>query len=153
MKSTPNLKKEKKKQASKPVKVYLDANLFIYAYINIETIGENAKIILEDVKKGKYKAYTATLTIDEFLWKLQNELDKKLAIEASSIFFNLPNLILIPVDMGVITKAVEVYQKEDLDPRDSIHIASMKTKGIKKIFSSDSDLDRIKEIKRIDFTN
>lgn len=152
MKSIPNSKKEKKKQASKPIKVYLDANLFIYAFINTEKPGENAKNILEDIKEGKYKAYTATLTIDEFLWKIQNELDKKLASEASSIFFNLPNLTLIPVDMEVITKSIEIYQKEDLDPRDSIHIASMKTKGIKKIFSSDSDLDKIKEVKRIDFT-
>ena len=50
-----------------------------------------------------------------------------------------------------VSQAIEIYKKNKLDPRDAIHLAAMQSKKIKTIYSSDSDFDKIKEIKRIDF--
>lgn len=154
MKYTNNMKKEQEEQASKEKieKAYIDSNTFIYAAIDNEKIGTKAKNILTKVKEGKYKAYTSTLTIDEFLWKVQKEVGRELASEAVNIFFTLSNLELINVDAKIASKAIEIYKTENLDPRDAIHLAAMKEKDISVIISSDSDFDKIKDIKRIDFT-
>src|SRR3989338_2870127 len=51
--------------------------------------------ILEKIKNGAWKkAYTSTLTVDEFLWKVQKEVGRELAAEGTSIFFSLENLEL-----------------------------------------------------------
>jgi len=146
------MKKEQEGQASKKIrKRYIDANLFIYATIDNESIGKRAKNILRKIKEGEYMAYTSTLTVDEFLWRVQKEIGKELAEQTVSIFFDLPNLELINIDKQIITSAIEIYKNEKLDPRDSIHLAAMKSKNIKAIISTDPDFDKIQNIKRVDF--
>ena len=154
MESTSNMKKEPEEQDSNKAleKRYIDANLFIYAAIDKEIIGEKAKKIISEIKEGKYKAYTATLTIDEFLWRVQKEIGRKLTAEAVNLFFILQNLELVNIDIDLIIKAVDIYKTENLDPRDAIHLAAMKQKNIVAIISSDPDFDKIKGISRIDFT-
>lgn len=148
-----NMTKEQKEQDSKKESIYLDANCFIYATIDKEEIGQNAKKILEEVNNGAYKkAYSSTLTVDEFLWRVQKEVNREMSAEGSSIFFSLQNLELISIDAQIISKAIEIYKNDKLDPRDSIHLAAMQSKEIKTIISSDPDFDKIKSIKRIDFS-
>ena len=151
MLSMNNMKKEQEEQVSKE-KIYIDSNIFIYAAINNETMGKKAKNFISEIKDGKYKAYTSTLTVDEFLWRVQKEVGKELASESAIIFSTLANLELISIDTKIITNAIEIYKIEKLDPRDSIHLAAMKEKNISIIVSTDPDFDKIKNIKRIDFT-
>ena len=147
-----NMTKEQKEPDFEKESIYLDSNCFIYSSLNKEEIGKNAKKILERIKNGAWKkAYTSTLTVDEFLWKVQKEVGRELAAEGTSIFFSLENLELINIDSLIISQAIEIYKKNKLDPRDAIHLAAMQSKKIKTIYSSDSDFDKIKEIKRIDF--
>jgi len=149
MQSMNNLKKGKNEQDFKPKKIYLDTNAFIYSAIDETTIGEKSTELISKIKEGKYKAYTATLTIDEFLWRVKKEVGKEKAIKAVEIFQTLANLTLISVDMEVITKAIEIFKTTSLDPRDAIHLAAMKQKNITTIYSTDSDFDKIEDIKRI----
>ena len=148
------MKKEQEERAFKKEieKIYIDSNTFIYGAIDDEEIGKKARNILSEVNEGKYKAYTTTLTIDEFLWRVQKEVGRELASESVSIFFALANLELISVDTKIITNAMEIYKTEKLDPRDAIHLAAMREKKISAVISTDPDFDKIKGIKRIDFT-
>ena len=146
-----NMKKEPKEQDSKEI-IYIDANCFIYASLDKERIGKNAREVLEKVRTGFYKkAYTSTLTIDEFIWRIQKEVGRELASEGAEIFFSLENMNLINIDSQVIHLAIEIYKNKKLDPRDAIHLAAMQSKNIKVIISSDPDFDKIENIKRIDF--
>ena len=43
----------------------------------------------------------------------------------------------------------DVFEKTTLDPRDAIHIASMKELGLSSIISEDTDFDNIRGIERI----
>lgn len=131
---------------------YLDTNLFITAALDESENGKKARQLLNKIHKGETEGYTATLTVDEFLWKLQKDLGKERAIEAVRIFWAISHLTLISIDTIVIKKALDVYKEMLLDPRDSIHIAAMQIKGITIIISTDRDFDKIKGIKRIDFT-
>ncbi len=147
-----NMKKEQKKQDSKEA-IYIDANCFIYASLDKGIVNKNAKNILEQVKAGFYKkAYTSTLTIDEFLWRIKKEVGRELASEGAGIFFSLENLELINIDSQIMRQTIEIYKNKKLDPRDSIHLSAMQSKNIKTIISSDPDFDKIEGIKRIDFS-
>lgn len=147
-----NIKKEQEEQESKYKEVYIDSNLFINSIINIEEKGEKARNVLEEIKKGDYKAHTSVLTLYEIMWIVQNEKDKETAYESVKIIIEIPNLNFIPADMELIRKEIEIYKTENLDPRNAIHLASMKEKNISIIISSDPDFDKIKGIKRVDFT-
>lgn len=153
MTSMNNMKKEQKEpDSNNEKKVYIDSNCFIYAAIDEEEIGKRAKEIISHIKEGKYKAFTSTLTVDEFLWRVQKEAGRDLASQGADIFLTLNNLELINIDKDIISKMIEIYKTEKIDPRDAIHYAAMKQKNISIIISSDSDFDKLKGIKRIDFT-
>ena len=148
-----NMKKEQEEQGLKSEEVYIDSNVFIYAFLDMEKEGVRARKIFEDIKKGKYKkAFTSTLTFDEFLWCVQKQVGKELAAEGATIFFNFQNLELISIDSQMALEALKIYKNEKLKPRDAIHVAAMKSKNISRIISTDSDFDEIKDIQRIDFT-
>jgi predicted nucleic acid-binding protein len=146
-----NSKKEQTEQVFKKVH-YADSNLFIYAVTNADLIGRKAKEILEKTKQGNIKLRTSTLTIDEFLWRVKKEVGGEDAVNAAQIFFTLSNLELINVDSYMISEAIEIYKKENLELRDAIHLAAMRSKNLQTIFSTDPDFDQIKNIKRIDYS-
>ena len=132
--------------------IYLDANVFIYAVLDEGLFGDCARNLIGAIKKGDHKAYTSTLTIDELLWKVQKVLGKETAVDAVKNFLSMIHLELVAVDHVIIKNSLVFYLKENLDPRDAIHLACMHLKKLKKIVSSDSDFDKIKDIHRVDFT-
>ncbi len=147
-----NMKNEQEEQESKYEEVYLDANLLIYASIDETEIGGKARKIIEKIKEGRYKAYTASLTFDEIMYAIQKNADREKAIRTAELYIKLQNLNIIPIDTQLIIKSIEVYKKTNLKPRDSIHLTAMISKNLHIIISSDPDFDKIKDIKRIDFT-
>ncbi|MEK6825145.1 MAG: PIN domain-containing protein, partial [Nanoarchaeota archaeon] len=107
------MKNAQKEQVFKKEPIYIDANCFIYASLSKEEIGQKAKEILKQVKSGVYKkAYSSTLTIDEFLWSVQKEVGRDLAAEGAGIFLNLQNFELISIDAQIISKSIELYKEQ-----------------------------------------
>lgn len=147
------MKKEQEEQELflKNNEVYVDANFFIYASTDLEKEGENARKIIDLIKKQEISVFTATLTIDEVLWAIQRKKDKETAYQSAQLILEMPQLKFIPVDIEIIRSSINIYKKENLHPRDAIHLAAMQSKNIKVIISSDPDFDKIKDIKRIDF--
>ena len=147
-----NMKKEQEDQELKSEEVYLDSNLFIKSIISITAEGEKAREVISKIKNGEYNAHTSTLTLDEVMWVVQNFKDKETAYEAGKTLMRATNINFISVGIEIISKSLEIYKNTPLDPRDSIHLATMQSKGIKTIISQDSDFDKIKDIKRLDFS-
>ena len=130
----------------------LDSNLFITATISLDSKGQKARELIDKINNGLFKAYTSSLTIDEVMWVLQKFKDRQIAYETAKTIIFASKINFIPIDIEIISASLEVYNENNLRPRDSIHLAVMKHKGIKTIISSDSDFDKIKGIKRIDFS-
>jgi len=145
-----NTKKEQRKQNYE--ELYADANLFIYSILDEGGVGERARKIIGSIESEEIKAFTSTLTIDEILWKVQKELGKGEAVEAAKSFFSLVNLTFISVGQKVISDVLDNYLEGGLDPRDAIHLACMRNKNLKVIMSSDADFDKVKGVRRIDFS-
>jgi len=141
-----------KEQKEQGFKAYIDSNVFLYAILSEDKIGDKAREIISKIKNGDYKAYTSVLTIDELLWNAKKEISREKSADIAKDFLSLINLECLDANKEIILTSIEIYKNEKLDPRDAIHLASMRAKNIKKIISSDSDFDKIKGIKRIDFS-
>ncbi|MEK6909019.1 MAG: type II toxin-antitoxin system VapC family toxin [Nanoarchaeota archaeon] len=146
------MKKEQEEQELESKEVYLDSNLFITSVISTATDGEKARAIIKQIKEGEYEGYTSVLTLDEVIWIVQKFKDKETAYETGKTLIGIPNINFVPIGVELISKSLELYKNTLLDPRDAIHLATMQQKGIKTIISQDSDFDKIKNIKRIDFS-
>ncbi len=148
------MKKKQKESVSKYLakRAYIDASLFISAASDIDEHGEKARAIIEKIKNGQCKPYTASLAIDEVMWVIQKERGRELALETANTILSIPSLELVAVDREMIKDALIAYKEEKLNPRDAIHLAAMRSKKIIKMISSDADFDNIKDIERIDFT-
>ncbi|OGI14504.1 hypothetical protein A3K63_01895 [Candidatus Micrarchaeota archaeon RBG_16_49_10] len=131
------------------MKYYLDSNIFIYAEISSGAEGKLSKNILLLMESEKIKCVTSCLTIDEVVWKIGKETDRKTGIEVGKRMPELPNLEILPVKTTTIATALELMEKHKLGPRDSIHIATMIENGVFSAISEDSDFDKIREIKRL----
>lgn len=129
---------------------YVDTNVFIYSMVHTEKVKEArlAKKILSKIARGELEACTATLTWDELVWIVGRIEGADIAREKGREFLRFPNLNFLPVD-GVLDEAQRIFEKNDLRPRDAIHVACALRNGVKEIISDDRDLDKIKEIKRL----
>ena len=141
--------KEQKEQGSE---VYIDSNVFLYATLSEKDIGNKAREIISKIKDGYYQAYTSVLTIDELTWNAKREIGREKSADIAKDFLSLINLEFLDVNKEIILTSLDIYKNEKLDPRDAIHLASMRIKNIKTIISSDPDFDKIKGIKRLDFS-
>ena len=149
------MKEEQKKQGLnlENNEAYGDSNFFILAFASLDEEGDKARLILESIKKGELKLYTSPLTVDEVMWVIQYEKNRETASNCAKMMLSTPNLEFIGTTQQIISDSIEIYNKEKLNPRDAIHLASMRSKKIKSIFTTDSDFDKIKDIIRIDFSN
>lgn len=128
--------------------LYLDANIFIYATINTQELGEKARSLLGKIQKGQQVAETSALTFDEVFWVIKKH-DLQLAYEACEALLNFPNLEIIPADKEVVLTALQIIKECNLAPRDAIHAATAITKKADFIVSTDRDFERVKKLKYI----
>jgi len=127
--------------------LYLDANVFIYATINTEELGEKARSLLGRIQQGEEKAETSALTFDEVFWAVKKH-NLELAFTAAEAMLNFPNLEIIPADREAVRSALQIIREYHLAPRDAIHAATAIAEKVDFIVSTDAHFDRIKELKR-----
>lgn len=128
--------------------IYLDTNVFIYAYADSTGRAKAALALMAKIEKG-LQAATCALTIDEVLWTL---IKQKLTDDPFEIIRNIyamPNLTILDVSGNAPLESLRYIENADLHPRDAIHVAVMKQHSIRTIVSSDKDFDRVESITRI----
>jgi len=128
--------------------IYIDSNVFLYAMLNRERIGNRARALLGEVQQGKKHACSSVLTFDEIVWSVLRHRGREEAVAAGEGFLNFPNLKLIPADGDLAAKALEIIKKHGLGPRDAIHAASAISQNAETIISSDQHLDKIAGLHR-----
>lgn len=131
---------------------YLDANIFINSILNNDNTGIISRKILSDVANKKIKACTSVLTWDEIVFTFKKYLGHKKAIVQGERFLRFPNLVFIGTNLQIVASANNLMKKYEINPRDAIHAATSLISE-SDIISSDTDFDKIKEVKRIDPKN
>jgi predicted nucleic acid-binding protein len=128
--------------------LYIDSNVFVYAALNTEELGDRARLLLSRVQQGKERAVTSALAFDELVWAVKKHRSMEDAVSAGEAFLNFPNLKLVVVNGDLLVSALNLIKKYRLDPRDAIHAATAVMEKAKTLVSTDSHFDRIKELKR-----
>jgi len=128
--------------------LYLDANVFVYAALNQEDVGDRARSLLNEIQQGRLRAASSALTFDELIWAVKRYRSLEDAATAGEAFLNMSSLKLVDVNGDLLSQALELIRRYQLDPRDSIHAASAISEKAEMIVSTDEHLDRIREIRR-----
>jgi len=128
--------------------IYLDSNVFIFASLNNEELGNSARFILEEVENGNIEASTSSLTFDEVVWIIKKNRSFEDAIAAGEAFLNMQRLHLVDVNPDLLALSISIMKKYRTDPRDSIHAATAIAQKATVFISEDSDFNRIGELKR-----
>jgi len=128
--------------------LYVDSNIFLYAILNRERIGNRARAFLGLVQQGREHACSSILTFDEIVWSVRRHRGFEEAVAAGEGFLSFVNLKLIPVDGDLVAQALEIIRRYELDPRDAIHAASAISMNVEAIISSDQHFDKIRDLRR-----
>ena len=128
--------------------IYLDSNIFIFACLNSDELGERSRQLLRSVEQGNTEAATSTLSFDEIVWAVKKYRGVKEAIAAGEAFVNMLGLVLIPADEPVIRLSIDLMKRYSFDPRDAIHAASAILCRAESLVSMDSHLDKLEELPR-----
>lgn len=129
---------------------YIDSNIFIAPLIYEHSRrATDSKKILTAVEKGEFSAYTSTLTWDEVVWVVKRVLGNADSIQAGGKLADYPNLRFVSASEEIIRSAQRLLSEYRVGPRDAIHAASALSKPVNVLLSDDSDLDVIREVKRV----
>lgn len=131
--------------------VYIDTNVFLNAILydikeNLEA--KKAHEFLQKVINNDILGITSVLTWDEFVWVINQQLGREIAIEKGNVFLLFPNISFENITSNTIMKAQDLISKYKIRPRDAIHSASALEHNISVIITFDKDFDEIKEIER-----
>ena len=129
---------------------YIDSNVFIYPILYQGKKADNAKKILSKMVNGEIACATSSLTLDEVMWVIINEANRKKALQIGKDILILPNLKILDVKNEHIMQSITLMEKyKKLKPRDAIHLSVCTTAGIFRFITDDADFDHISEINRI----
>src|SRR3989338_2978170 len=127
---------------------YLDANVFISAVIDAQTLGDNSGLILDKIARKELSCTTSLLTLDEVCYVIGQNKDRRTAIRFCENFLELP-INFVNVDRQIMASSFDLMKEFPLLPRDSIHAATAKSRYLTKIISEDADFDKLPEFQRL----
>ncbi len=123
--------------------VFLDANIFLEIALN-DKKSEECKKLLDEVLRGKIKAYTSDFIVYSCLLQIQFKTKETKQMRNFILFINsIDNLTILRPSLFDMEKAVEYKEKWKLDFDDSLVISCMVNNGIKTLISLDSDFNKI----------
>lgn len=128
--------------------MYIDSNIFVLAAIDKGELGNDCRDILKAIESQKLSCAASVLVIDETVWVVKKKEGKEKAIRIGKAMLSLP-IKWMAADKAIAVRMMDIFEKNDLSPRDSIHVSSMKEGGLTSILSEDSDFDRVVGITRV----
>jgi len=132
------------------VKVFLDAPLLVY----LNTVADDQRrLVYENFyldMLSRHKLYTDVLVLDELIYVSKKKYSVPYDITLDFIdSIVLPYVTIVGLGEEEYQEATRLMLRHRLKPSDALHIAAMKTNGIRLVVSEDRELDRVPEVKRI----
>ncbi len=127
--------------------MFIDANVFIYAYAALDEKGRRSKELLRKISIGEQHATTSALVLNEIFYYFMENEGLPAVEEIRRHIGSLPFLIILPIDNNTANASME-YMRQGLQVTDAFHAATMKIAGISTICSYDKHFDSVKSIKR-----
>lgn len=132
-----------------PEPLYLDSNVFLYAFVGDPVYGAACARVLADVDSGAVRGATSCLALLELANALRRMGLQARAGRAVAGVRSLP-LEVADVTADLAEDAAAVAARTRKNPYDALHAATMARIGLTRIVSADADFDRIPSLARID---
>ncbi len=130
-------------------RVFLDANVFLYAVGGEGPHRQPCRDLLQAVGDGGLEAVTNTEVLQEIVHVRARRLGIKDAVVAVRAASDLVREVL-PVKREDVLEACKLLERHHgLGARDALHAAVMKNGSIHLLVSVDGDFDVLKEIRRL----
>lgn len=133
----------------KKIKVFIDANIPMYAAGQEHSNKAPSVKILESVSEGKIVGVTSTEVLQEILYRYWAINLLKKGLEVFDDFSQIVDDTL-PINFQIISGARNILEKnsyQNIFPRDAIHVATMDYYGISFIATYDEHFRIFKHIK------
>ena len=130
-------------------KKFIDTNIFLrYLTKDDPSKYDKCREIFKKAVEGKIELATSGIVIAELIWTLLSyyKVLKVDVIEKISIIVSTENLH-IP-DKNIITDALVLYGRKNIDYIDAYNAVFMKYHNLNEIYSYDEDFDVVEDIKR-----
>jgi predicted nucleic acid-binding protein len=137
--------------------IFLDANIFIYAYYKPKRqlsqkekqMKDCAKKIVNDISQGKEEVVTTVVHLSEIVNILKHSISSEQLTNIILGLFMLNNVKIYGVSEKAYFAAAELGSDLKLDPNDALAIDFMRLNNLKEIYSFDEDFDKVKGIVRL----
>ncbi len=127
--------------------MFIDANVFIAAYLDSHEQGQKSLALLAKIAKGEQNAITSALVVNEVFRKIKELRGIEQMERIHRNLLSYEHLSILPIDMKVVSGSIS-YAREGLGISDAFHAATMKSAGVSTICSYDKDFDKVKGISR-----
>lgn len=128
---------------------FIDTNIFL-RFLTADDKEKYARCrqLFERAVNGKELLVTSELAIAEVVWTLLSfyKVPKQEVIEKVSIILNTPNLKV--ENQKTLTDALAIYSIKNINFIDAYNSAYMRHKKLDKIYSYDTDFDKVELLKR-----
>ena len=127
---------------------FVDTSVIIYAVGRIHPYKIPCASILRDIERGALDAHISVEVIQELIYRFSSIRRKMEGIRIARVISELMNPGTLDTDD--CQRAVGLFERCEVDPRDAFHAAWMLNRDIRIIISADKHFDRIPGIVRID---
>jgi predicted nucleic acid-binding protein len=137
--------------------IFLDANIFIYAYYRPkkqltekeEAMKDQAKKIVSNISQGKEQVTTTVVHISEIVNILKNGLTQDQLTQIILGVFMLNNVKIMDVTKDAYFAAAELGEDLKLEPNDALAVDIMRQNEISEIYTFDEHFSKIDGIIKI----
>jgi predicted nucleic acid-binding protein len=135
---------------------YIDANVFVYAFLKTKRqlqpneleIKQAAKNIVARISKGE-KVITSVVHFSEVCNVLEDHLPPEEAVLLEKGLLYRENVSICEVTQEDYIKAVSIAEDNKVGINDALAYVLMKYQAVQFIYSFDKDLDAFTDIKRV----
>jgi len=135
---------------------YVDANVFVYAFLKTKRqlqqneleMKQAAKNIVARISKGE-KVITSVVHFSEVCNVLEDHFPSEEAILLEKGLLYRENISICEVAQEDYIKAVSIAEEHDVGVNDALAYVIMKEHAIRTIYSFDKDLDAFNDILRV----
>jgi predicted nucleic acid-binding protein len=119
--------------------VYLDTNIWIYAYENDPIFGTSARRLFQDLRSGKHRLAGSLFVLGELL-VLPTQKQNAFALASYRRLFSSPELALLPYSAAATQAYAEIRATQRLKPLDALHLATAATARVDLFVTHDTKL-------------
>ncbi|HEY5331572.1 MAG TPA: PIN domain-containing protein [Acidobacteriaceae bacterium] len=119
--------------------VYLDTNIWVYAYENDPTFGPAARKFMHSLRSGKHRLAGSLFVLNELL-VLPTRRDDSFTIASYRQLFASPNLELLPYTLASAKIYAQLRAFDRIKPLDALHLATAAAARVDLFITHDTKL-------------